>query len=291
MFIVDLQQVMIASIMMQLGFSGGTVELPMLKHMVLNSLRSYRQKYGADYGEMIIATDTGSSWRRGRFAYYKANRKKDRDNSTLDWDSILNGLHEVRNDLREYFPYRLIEVDTAEADDVIGTLVYEFGDSSEMPHFAEHEKILILSGDKDFKQLQTFSNVEQYDPVRKKKVVENNPRDYLIEHIIRGDGSDGVPNVFSSDDSIVMKTRQSAITQKRLASLMGQARSGQFDDERVKRNYIRNTYMIDLQHTPQHLKEEIMKQYHSQSDKGRDKIFTYLMKNRMKHLMEFANEF
>ena len=149
MVIVDLQQVMIASIMMQMGFSGGEIEIPMFKHMVLNSLRSYRQKYTAQYGEMVIATDTGSSWRKTRFPYYKANRKKDRDESNLDWESILEGLKLIRADLREYFPYRLIEVEGAEADDIIGTLVYRFG--SDLPG---GERIVILSADKDFKQLQ-----------------------------------------------------------------------------------------------------------------------------------------
>jgi hypothetical protein len=120
MIIVDLQQVMIASIMMQMGFSGGEIQIPMLKHMVLNSLRSYRQKYTARYGEMIIACDTGSSWRRTQLSLLQGESKKDRDESPLDWDSIHAGLKEVRADLREYFPYRIIEVEGAEADDIIG---------------------------------------------------------------------------------------------------------------------------------------------------------------------------
>jgi hypothetical protein len=134
-------------------------------------------------------------------------------------------------------------------------------------------------------------NVEQYDPVRNKKVIENNPEDYLIEHIVRGDGSDGVPNVLSHDDSIIMKIRQSPMTKGRLESLMRQARGNYFDDENVKRNYQRNELMIDLKHTPEPLKQEILQQYESQAGKGRDKIFGYLMKNRMKHLMEYINEF
>lgn len=286
MIIVDLQQVMIASVMMQMGFAGGEVQLPMLKHMVLNSLRSYMSKYSSRYGEMIIATDTGSSWRRTRFPYYKANRSKDRDDSPLDWEAILSGLKEVRKDLREYFPYRIIEIEGAEADDIIGTLVERFG--SDLPG---GHPILILSADKDFKQLQRYMNVEQYDPVRNRKVVENNPEDYLIEHILRGDGSDGVPNVLSRDDSIVLKIRQSPMTQKRVTSLMQQAKNKSFDSENIKRNYIRNEMMIDLRHTPQPLRDEIMEQYETQAGKGRDKIFGYLMQNRMKHLMEYVNEF
>jgi 5'-3' exonuclease len=130
MIIVDLQQVMIASIMVQMGHSGGKIEVPMFKHLVLNSLRSYRTKYSKKYGELIIATDTGTSWRRNVFPYYKANRKKDRDESSLDWESIFAGLREIRDDLENYFPYRIIQVEGAEADDVIGTLCHIHGINS-----------------------------------------------------------------------------------------------------------------------------------------------------------------
>lgn len=286
MIIVDFQQTMIASIMMQIGFSGGSVEVPMFKHMVLNSLRSYRQKWTAKYGELVIACDTGSSWRKSNFPYYKANRKKDKEESSLDWDSIFVALEEVRNDLQEFFPYRIIRVEGAEADDVIGTLCYRFG--TELPG---GEPILILSGDKDFKQLQKFMNVEQYDAVRKKAIVENNPENYLIEHIIKGDRGDGIPNILSPDGCFVRGERQGTMTAKRMSNFIQCAFNGEWDTETVQRNYARNSQLIDLKNTPQSLKDEINAQYDSQLDKGRDKIFGYLMKNRMKHLMEYVNEF
>lgn len=277
---------MISNIMMQMGFSGGSVDVPMFKHMVLNSLRSYKQKFSAKYGELVIATDTGSSWRKAHFPYYKANRKKDRDESTLDWESIFAGLREIRADLKNYFPYRIIEVEGAEADDVIGTICEEFGSS-----LPGAETILIISGDKDFKQLQTHMNVEQYDPVRNKKIVENSPDNYLIEHIISGDRGDGVPNILSPDNCLVLGTRQGTMTKKRMDSFKQQASSGHWDSEDLKRNYHRNFSMIDLSNTPALLKEQIIEQYHKEAGKDRSKIFNYLIKNKMKLLMEHASEF
>jgi hypothetical protein len=278
---------MIASIMVQMGFnSGGEVEVQMLKHLVLNSLRSYKTKFGKKYGELIIATDTGSSWRKVAFPYYKAHRKKDRDESTLDWDSIFKGLHEVREDLKNYFPYRIIEVDGAEADDVIGTLAHHFG--SDLPGGTP---IFIVSGDKDFKQLQSYMNVEQYDPVRSKKLVETSPDNYLIEHIIKGDRGDGIPNILSADNCLVLGQRQGTMTQKRLDAFKSQAKSGVWIDSNAERNYKRNEQVINLQFTPPTLKTEILQQYEIQGGKDGSKIFNYLMKNRMKHLMEYVNEF
>lgn len=286
MIIVDLQQVMIASIMMQMGNSAGEIEVPMFKHMVLNSLRSYKTKFGKQYGELIIATDTGSSWRKTAYAYYKANRKKDRDDSTLDWEGIFDGLREIRDDLKQFFPYRIIEVEGAEADDVIGTICHKLG--SDLPG---GEQILIVSGDKDFKQLQTYMNVYQYDPVRSRKLVENSPEEYLIEHVIKGDRGDGVPNILSPDNCLVLGQRQGTMTQKRLDAFKEQAKSGVWTDDNAKRNYKRNEQMIDLTKIPQALQDEVMAQYESQAGKSSGQIFNYLMKNRMKHLMEYVNEF
>jgi 5'-3' exonuclease len=276
---------MIANIMVQMGLNGGAVEVSMFKHMVLNSLRSYKQKYGKKYGELIIATDTGASWRKSAFPYYKANRKKDRDESTLDWESIFNGLSEIKNDLDKHFPYRIICVEGAEADDVIGTLCYKFG--SDLPG---GEPILILSGDKDFKQLQVFMNVEQYDPVRNRKLTENSPSEYLIEHIIKGDKGDGIPNILSADNCLVLGQRQGTMTAKRLASFKEQAKTGWSEIE-TQRNYMRNQQLIDLKYTPGSLSEDIIKSYESQTGKSRDKIFNYLIANRMKHLMEYIQDF
>jgi hypothetical protein len=284
---------MIASIMMQMGNSGGTIETNMFKHMVLNSLRSYRNKFRSKYGELVIATDTGRSWRREVFPYYKASRIKDRDASTLDWEGIHNALREVRSDLKHNFPYRVVEVDGAEADDIIGALCHKYG--SNLPG---GEQILIISGDKDFKQLQSYMNVEQYDPVRSKKITENNPEEYLIEHVLKGDRGDGVPNVLSADNAIVLGIRQSTMTKPRLATLTKAVKSGDWSEilrdpklSMAHRNYLRNKQMIDLSQIPEDVKNKIFEAYEAEAGKSRDKIFNYLINNRMKHLMEHINEF
>ncbi len=161
MIIVDLSQVMISNLMVQLGNHTNTeLEEDLLRHMILNSIRSYNQKFKNEYGEMIIACDAGNNWRRQIFPYYKANRRKNREKSELNWTQIFDTLSKVREELKEFFPYRVIQIDGAEADDIIGTLVDQFGNTS--------EKILIMSGDKDFVQLQRYINVKQYDPVQKK---------------------------------------------------------------------------------------------------------------------------
>lgn len=283
MIIVDLNQTMISNFMAQIGnHTNIPIEEDLLRHMVLNSIRSYNAKFKAEYGEMIIACDDKNYWRRQVFPYYKANRKKDREKSEIDWNAVFVILNKIREELKEYFPYRVIQVDTAEADDVIGTLVEEFGNTS--------EKILIVSGDKDFKQLQSYMNVKQYDPVRKRWLEERNPDRYLREHIMRGDRGDGVPNFLSKDDTFVINARQKPLRDDKLSVWLDQEPEA-FCDETMLRNYKRNQQLVDLSLIPDYIKTQIIEQYTAQEGKGRDKLFNYFIENRLKNLLTDIGQF
>jgi len=250
--------------------------------MVLNALRSYKQKFGDEYGEMIIACDNRNYWRKQVFPYYKANRKKNIENSELNWQSIFECMGKIKAELKEYFPYRVIDIESAEADDIIATLVKEHSDFNP-------EDILILSGDKDFIQLHVHDNVRQYDPVRKKFITHTNPKLYLLEHILRGDAGDGVPNVLSADDTFVVGSRQKPLTQKKIDAIL---QSGQENlDETTRRNYHRNRQLIDLSYVPEDISKKVMESYEAQTSKGRDKMFNYFIANKLRNLMENINEF
>ncbi len=283
MIIVDLSQVMISNLMVQLGNHTNTeIEEDLLRHMVLNSIRSYNQKFKNEYGEMIIACDAGNNWRRQIFPYYKANRRKNREKSELNWTQIFDTLSKVREELKEFFPYRVIQIDGAEADDIIGTLVDKFGNTS--------EKILIMSGDKDFVQLQRYMNVKQYDPVQKKWRTTNDPDRFVKEHIMRGDTGDGVPNFLSADNTFVVGARQKPLSQKKLDAWIHMD-PRDFCDENMMRGYMRNQQLVDLTFIPENLREQVMVEYEAQAGKGRSKLFNYFIEKRLKNLLESINEF
>jgi len=283
MYIVDLNQVMISNFMVQIGnHTNIKVEEDLLRHMVLNSLRSYNVKFRDEYGEMIIACDDRGSWRKQIFPYYKANRKKDREDSELDWTAIFESLNKIREELKTYFPYRVIQIDSAEADDVIGTLCHEFGNTS--------EKILIISGDKDFRQLHGYMNVRQYDPVRKKWLEENNADRFLKEHIMKGDRGDGVPNFLSRDDCFVLNTRQKPLTTKKI-DLWVTLDPQVFCDENMLRGWKRNEQMIDLNFIPTNIRTSVIESYNNQKGKGRDQLFTYFVEHKLKNLLPDIDQF
>ena len=154
MILVDMNQISLASVMMHLNITKrDSVEGDMVRHMILNSLRMYRQMFFEDYGELVICYDSKHYWRRDIFPQYKAGRKKSRESSSHNWDNIFEFLNAVKDEMIEFMPYKVLEVYGAEADDIIAALCGELE--------FDNGKTLILYGDKDFIQLQIYGNVTQ----------------------------------------------------------------------------------------------------------------------------------
>ena len=228
MIIIDMNQISLASLMMDMNMRrSNTVDEGMVRHMILNSIRMYRQQFHNDYGEVVLTYDSKHYWRREVFPQYKAGRKKGRENDKKDWDAIFNCLNKIKAEFRENLPYKYLEVYGAEADDIIATLCKNYS-----------EKIMIISGDKDFIQLQKYPNVEQFSPILKKHVNGHDPNTYIKEHILKGDTSDGIPNVLSPDNTFVDGLRQRPLGRKKIENWL----SKDIDDlnDEVKRNYQRN---------------------------------------------------
>ena len=279
MILIDLSQIMVASTMMSMGKDQSQVDISMVRHMVLNSLRMYRTKYHKEYGELILCCDGRHSWRRDHFPQYKAARKTNRDADSRDWTQIFECLDTIKSELREFFPYKYLEIDEAEADDIIGVLAKTW-----------NEPIMIISGDKDFIQLQTHKNVKQYSPITKKLVTANNPYNYLKEHILRGDSSDGIPNFLSSDNCIVDKIRQTPITKKKVELWLGES-PVDFCNEEQLRNYHRNMKLIDLQYTPSNIVDQIGKQYDEIPKGKRSGLLNFFIERKLNNLIESIGEF
>jgi len=255
----------------------------LIRHMILNSIRMYRQKFHKEYGEMVIVADGMNNWRKDAFPQYKAARRKKRDESSIDWHEVFRIINMVREEIQENFPYKVMHEDGCEADDVIAQLAIE------TQEFGKHEPVMIVSADGDFKQLQVYKNIKQFSPMTKKLVVENNPRTYLAEHILKGDAGDGVPNVLSDDNVFVDGRRQGILSAKKKAALLDDPRA--LGDE-IYRNYQRNQQLIDLKNCPQSVKESIINNFEQQDPWGnRPKVFPYLVQKRCKLLIECVGEF
>ena len=279
MILLDYSQTVIGSFM---AVSKGkpVVEEDLLRHTILNSIRMFRNKFTKDYGEMVICCDDKNNWRKEVFPEYKANRRKNRENDITDWKTLFELLHEMREDLNKYFPYKVMHIDSAEADDIIGVLV----------DHCEENPILILSSDKDFIQLQKFDKVKQWSPLQKKFIV-GDPAESLYDKTIRGDTGDGVPNILSSDDTLITEgKRQTPVTKKKMELWRGK-KPEEFCNEAMLRNYHRNKTMVDLRETPKSIRINIVNQYDNQEAGDRSQLLNYFVDKRLKNLMEVIDEF
>ena len=283
--LVDYNQVMLASLFAGIGnHTDMDVDENLLRHMFLNSIRANRKKFTDEYGEIVLCVDNKDVWRRDYFPYYKANRKKSRDESELDWNKLFESIHRIRSEIDEFFPYKVISVERCEADDVIATIIHEYGTDLNMGS----EKYLILSGDKDFIQLHTYANVDQYDPVRKRWIRNDKPEQYLSEHVLKGDVGDGVPNILSSDNCLAIGERQRPMTKKRMATYLSDPESM---DEETKLRYNRNKKMIDLSQIPEEYKEQVLSQFVVEKEIGREHLFNFFVKKKLKNLLTDIQDF
>lgn len=288
MILIDYSQVAIANILsfkqdVQKGRPMQEVS-NIIRHAILSTIKYYKKKFSGQYGDLVICADGKEVWRKIEFPLYKQHRKKDREADPVDWKLIFETMSDVREDLVKHFPYKVLHINHAEADDVIATLVKQ----------RPLEKHMIVSSDKDFKQLQKYGNVEQYSPLLRKKVNDATNKEaeqYIIEHIVRGDSGDGVPNVLSPDDIFIRDERQKPITKKILSNFLEKGINACENDEQRK-NYLRNQKLVNLDSIPKNIEDDILNSFNNNKPKG-DKmtVYNYLIEKRCSLLLQEIEEF
>ena len=278
MIIVDINQIMISNLMVTIHRDNLELSEDLVRHMVLNSLRGHNKKFRKQYGDMVIACDSGNVWRRQAFPNYKAGRKETREKSEHDWTMIFDILSKVKDEIKKFLPYKVIEEESVEADDIIAVLCRR-----------TNEKVLILSGDKDFIQLHN-DRIKQYNPVLNKFVGQGeNPSLYIREHILKGDRSDGIPNVLSDDNVFIEGRRQRPLSKKKIEAWCNEI-VPTFNEEEQK-NYDRNKQLIDLNYVPRELEDKINREFDNFEVATRDKILGYFINKKLKTLIEVIDEF
>ena len=276
MILLDFTQTIIANLMMQLKMNKGEMSEDMLRHMILNSVRVYQKKYAPEYGEIVLCTDASHTWRKDYYPLYKANRKKTRDASDLDWGQLFATLQVIKEELRDNFPYRYMYVEQCEADDIIAILVKH-----------AREPVMIISGDKDFQQLHKYDYVKQWSPNVNKLIHCEDPDRFLKEHILTGDKSDGIPNILSNDNCFSEGIRQTPLRKPVKDSYL---RMTIQNDDKYYRNYLRNQTLIDLEFIPQEIEGNILEEY-SKTAPVRGKVFDYLRTHRLTELLNHVEDF
>ena len=289
MILLDTNQLFLASYFVHRKMHGELHE-GMLRHLFLNTIRMYRKQFKNDYGEVVLCLESSNCWRKEVFPNYKANRKKAKDEH--DWKTVFEYFENYLKEINETFPWMMLRVPTAEADDIIAVVCQQFHCD---------EKILILSNDKDFMQLQRYPSIKQYSPIKKELLVCTHPKDFLLEHILKGDVSDGIPNILSDDDTFVSSgKRQRSLGKKKMLQMIS---DGNLSD---MKHWERNQTLVDFTRIPDNIRETIIEQYITEKaarEQQKNKIssrpggglFTivsnYLIEKKLTNLTDLVGDF
>ena len=284
MILIDMNQCMISNLMMQVK-TNNELDINLVRHMVLRSLKYYKKTFSDEYGQLVLCYDSKFYWRRELFPFYKQNRKKDRENSNYDWSEIFNCLNKIRDEIRDNFPYVVMEIYGAEADDIISVLIHHTSKKE------SQEKVLILSGDKDFLQLSKYPFVRQYNPIQKRYLTLEDPKQFLMEHIIKGDRSDGIPNFLSDDDTFISGKRQKPISKKNLCKWIKSSPESFCSEEQLK-NFERNRTLIDLSCIPEEIYQKIVDEFEVLNrDVRRGVQINYFLEHKLSTLLTEMEDF
>jgi 5'-3' exonuclease len=278
MILIDTSRMVIAAALNEAGYSpknSSEENSNLIKHIFFNMLRIYNKTYSRKYGQLVFAIDSRKYWRKEIFPYYKEHRKKKREDSVVDWELVFKIKDELVSDLIQYFPYHVMEIDGAEADDIIAVLSRTTG----YPH-------LIIATDHDVYQLLS-ENVHQYDPKKKEFVKLVKPVDeFLREHIVGGDSGDGIPNIKSVSNSFVDKIRQKPISKPFLKDCVENGVPEEFLDR-----YYENEKLIDLNMIPENIVSDIISKWKNKPTKDGSKVFNYLARNKYRLLLQDIGDF
>jgi len=293
--LVDFSQLIISSVAVHADELKGGDAKDFIRHITLNQLLALKKRFS---GQLILCCDSRWYWRKDEFPAYKGHRKHRKDTGFLDWKMVYECINDIKAEMKESFPYTLLEVEGAEADDIIATLIKYFDTNDLVINglIEESEKIIIASTDGDFAQLLKYKNVQQWNNVKKSMVNCINPNHYLIEHICSGDDGDNVPNIMTGDWWAIdrannVKTRANAFKKSRMLSFLSLG-YGACANEEEQRNYKRNEKLIDLSLIPQKISDKILKEYIDYKICGnKQTVFNYLNAHRMKLLMASSQDF
>ena len=275
--LVDANQIAISHLMVRNKIENG-IHIESVRKSIIKVVARIHKRFRKDYGDLILCYDDKNYWRRDIFPFYKKNRKQERENSKYDWDEVFSVLNTIRDEIRDHFPYKVLQVSGAEADDIIASIVRMESEVS------TPQPTLILSADKDFIQLHKYNFVKQYDPIKNRWIEHDNPVQYLQEHIIKGDRSDGIPNILTCDDAIVTGKPQKKMSKEKITSLASM-NPQDFTNFIRLRNWKRNSVLIDLSQIPDEVTDRIKFFYESTLPCEKISI-DYFIKNNIQDIIE-----
>lgn len=282
MLLIDASNRVFSTVLEYHRSTGEQADIQLIRHLITDGLRVDKKRLAEFADEIVMCFDGRKYWRREFFQHYKAKRAAGREASSFDWDAFFPAYDQFKQELREFFPIKCVEVEGAEADDIMGVLA---------SRYADVKKVCVASSDKDMVQLQQNMNpkIKQYSYFHKKFLTPKTSKYDLFEHVVKGDSGDGVPNILSPDDVLITPgSRQRPISSKKLEEW--RAKGGLFEpenfctDTQMLERFQRNRTLIDLRKIPGDLAQKIDDAY-TEYEVPKGKMFGYLTTNKMMKIL------
>lgn len=245
-----------------------TKDIGIVRHTIITSILATKVAHSKDFGDIVIATDNKPYWRSEVFPHYKAGRKEQSEEDRLI-------LSTIRNELRDVFPYKVIEVQGAEADDIIGVAALN-----------AVEPTLIRANDGDFHQLLKNRLVKMYRPAVKEWVPDMMPHEIeweLFLKIAKGDKGDGVPNCINPNDVFVNGVKQKTLRENTVRDWYEHG-----IPDNVRSRFFENKKLIDLSEIPVEMVDRIKTELSKPRgpNGGRSQIYKFLLANGLNKLSD-----
>lgn len=283
MILVDFSGLIIAGAMTQ---KNPVVDEGLLRHNCLNTILSVKKKFGAKYGDIVLCYDGNNYWRRGIYPHYKGNRKASKEESTFDWKLFYTFMDKIKEELRTVFPYKIIELDNCEADDIIGTLALE-----------AKEETIIYSRDQDFIQCLANPRVKLWSADKKKLYEKMLPYEvewHIFQKVCQGDKGDWVPNIFSDINALQDRVRQTNCKES-VVEILYKDPSAKEWTVTIKERYELNEKLINLKCIDPEIKQKIRDAFELPVIGSKGRIFAYLMNKQLNalggHFVKDINSF
>jgi hypothetical protein len=291
------------------------------RYYFLSSIFKYIEQFGIN--EVVLAVDSKKNWRKDVFPWYKGHRKLLRDKideeaegeGATEWfkfDEYYTELSTLLQEIKENIPFKVIEVESAEGDDVIGILTSKV-----------NNEFVIVANDNDFVQLLKNDKVKLFNPLTKKFIECEDPKKQLMLKICKGDKGDFIPSIsdkhtykteflqycveklsiaknpsnaeviLNSDETVlynsmfsfmkehgIKPSRVTIFSEKVAAGHINNDTLGQLlnENEEMKKRFVRNGKLINLTYQPEELKVKVVDTYMDYEIPSLSGLFTYFVK-------------
>ena len=294
MILVDYSQTAIAAVYAEAKgeFASAVMSEDMIRHIILNTLRNYKVMFGAEYGKLIVCTDSRNYWRYDLHPNYKGTRKKKKEDSTLDWKEVHRIMDKVRSEIDLHLPFPVIHVDRCEADDIIAVLTkMSQDDVDDSSLFGEPKPTLIISSDTDYVQLQRYPNVKQYSPMFKQMVKAKVSPIYDLNYkLVVGDSGDCIPGIKSDLNCLFEGIRQ---TPTKETEKVAWSTNIACVPDKYQSRLEQNRDLIDMTRIPVQYEKAILREYQSKANevKKNGPLWQYFATNGLNELLSNINDF